>query len=234
MKTSNKLLLAALIILTGSMVAYDTALKAEYQTGNFKSRFRNLEQQQVGQFNTIRVNSANLISVSIEHNSSSKVWISKWVKDRVTVESKNGELIIDVKEKYKADERQVRGSILILCPKVVKITTKSDSANSKYIDNRQLTVTGFDQRELNLDLGLTTDAFLEKTKLNALKAKVGGRTGESSLMIANNNQIATADIEVPGKNHLELLDPDIKSAKLNLADSSKITLMGRALSLVKK
>lgn len=65
MKTSTKLLLSALVIFVIALGIYNTNLKAEYLSGNYKKPLRNYSKVGIKDFTEIEVNGANMMDVDI-------------------------------------------------------------------------------------------------------------------------------------------------------------------------
>ncbi|HEY5327843.1 MAG TPA: hypothetical protein VIJ27_12640, partial [Mucilaginibacter sp.] len=63
MKTSNKLILTAVLLLLFALIAYNYLLKAEYVSGRYKDPYRNYITLKFKDFDTVDVNSTSAVNV---------------------------------------------------------------------------------------------------------------------------------------------------------------------------
>ena len=113
MKTSNKLILAATIVIFAYLVVSDFALKAEYATGNYQKEHYAMDHIALKNFTTIQNNAGNIIDVEIIRGDKFEVFIREEVKDRVTISQKNDTVFMDTKGQ---PEYSMYGAIKIKCP----------------------------------------------------------------------------------------------------------------------
>lgn len=234
MKTSNKLLLTAILIIIVSMVAYDLALRAEYRKGTYKSRFYGMEKVGFKGFKNIDNRVANLIDIHIEHGDNFGVWVNNDMKDRIKITQNGAELVIDTAIRNSTGSNNFYGKIVITCPSLDKVTTSSvffKKAGERYYDNEATTaLKGFDEQNLTLIINKSTHLNLDKSKIKRLDAIVGDSLSQHAyLFIGSSNQIEDAIISVPGKNVLNIENPKIVKSTFNISDSANISLGGSIL-----
>ncbi len=233
MKTSNKLLLAAILIIIISMVTYDFALRAEYLKGTYKSPFYEMEKLNIEGFTVLDNSAANLISVQIKYGKTYGIYISKDVKDKLHISKKGNILFIDVADKIKPNIDPYRNSIIIVCPLLDKVITSSliIKAVAEWDNyNGTTAISGFNQQDLSLIVNKSTSIKLEKNKIGYLQGLVGDSlTKNASLFIPSNNQINDAVIKVAGKNQLSIENPKISRNSLTISDSAIVNLGGSIL-----
>jgi len=230
MKTSSKLLITAILIIIGSMITYDLALRAEYRKGTYKSRFYGFEKTTDAKaFTSLDNRAANLVTVRVEQGEHFGVWMMKDLKDYISISHKGTVLVIDVIDKTK-QINLYKNSILITCPSLNKVTTAPFFLSKKEEQNYFNGITsliGFNEQRLELHVGKTTKVELDKSKIANLQASVGDTvTHNASLIIHSNNQIDIATIAVAGKNSLWIENPKIAKSNFNISDSAQVNLSG--------
>lgn len=241
MKTSNKLFIATILFIIISMITYDFALRAEYLKGTYKSPFYGFEKITAFKgFSTIDNRAANLISVKIQQGNNSGIWVRNNLKDRISISNKGTTLVIDVADKKSPSLSPYENSITIICPWVDQLITSPFSVQkgkdeSDYYSSGTITLAGFKQQNLTLNISKAVSLILEKNKIDYLQALVGDSLSDNAQLIINsNNQINFATIKVAGKNSLEIQNPQIVKPDFNIADSAKVILGGRFLNQLNK
>lgn len=235
MKTSNKLLIAAILIIIVSMVTYDFALRAEYLKGDYKSRFYGFEKTtSFNGFTRIDNRAANLISIDVEHGTESGIWVKSNWKNRFKIFRKGNTLIIEVLEQEFKHVNADDQSITIICPTLDEVTTTpyamKPNEESSYATGTT-TLTGFVQQDLALKINEASTLVLAKSKIQNLKALVGDKTSRTArLMIKPDNKITNATIEVLGRNTLDIVDAIIAKKNFTIADSATVVMSGNFLN----
>jgi hypothetical protein len=238
MKTSNKILLLATLIILSYLTFYDFKLKAEYLKGKYKTRFYSMKEQKVGEFRSIENNASNLY-VRIEKGDQFEIWYDDDLKDNLELTNKNNQLVINYNKKDNDDDFIKSGNLIIICPKIEavainKVLKMKDSLSKEYIPNGVTTIYNFNQDKLELIVNSVTKLILDKNKFNLLSAKVGdSKSTKGTLTIMNNNEINNLYVELNGTSILNLNDPMINKAELKISDSVDVKLSGRALKFLK-
>ena len=234
MKTSNKLFIAAILIIILSMVAYDFALRAEYLKGEYKSRFYEKEKLGFNGFKSIDNRAANYLPITIERGDHFGVWIDKNLKDRIKISKIGDQLIIDVIDRNSPKIIPYSNSVTIICPSINEITMQPlllvKENQEIYPSDATTNLSGFNQQNLSLIVNESTHLSLEKNKIENLNAIVGTNSSKHAyLFIASNNQIGNANINVLGKNQLVIENPKIEKTNFTISDSANVSLGGSTL-----
>src|SRR5471030_1778532 len=114
MKTSNKIIMIAALVVIAWLVIYDNALKAEYVKGDFKKPHYRMQQLNFSNFNVIEHNAGNIIGMQVK-KAPYGVWIDDYAKDKIRVSRHGQTLQIDYIGKENFND--YRG-ITISCPDV--------------------------------------------------------------------------------------------------------------------
>jgi len=238
MKTSNKILLLATLIILSYLTFFDFKLKAEYLKGKYKTRFYSMKEQKVGEFRSIENNTSNL-HVRIEKGDQFEIWYDDDLKDNLELTNKNNQLVINYNKKDNDDDFIKSGNLIIICPKIEavainKVLKMKDYLSKEYIPNGVTIINNFNQDKLELIVNSVTELILDKNKFNLLSAKVGdSKSTNGTLTILNNNEINNLYVELNGTSILNLNDPMINKAELKISDSVDVKLSGRALKFLK-
>lgn len=227
MKTSNKLLITATIIIIGYLVAYDFSLKAEYIKGDYKSRFYNMKRIPVSGFDAIENNAANFTDLTIEQGPEYGIWINERIKDKVVITKNNKTLLIN----YKADNGfTYRHHMIITCPDLRSIITRPEFVQGEQAAGAETQVTGFNQDMMTIQAANGTSIALVHNNINKLNA--GTTDSKATLTIHGENTIKDASFNILGRSELKLLNPAIAKSHFNYTDSTTMTLSGRALHIL--
>jgi hypothetical protein len=247
MKTSNKLLLSALILFVISVTIYNYALKAEYLLGNYKKPYRDYKSINIKDFNEIEVNSVDLMLVTIEQGD----FAIHQQKDGDSVKfSRLGNKLVmninlDEKPDPKNHFRRWKNRIIISCPKLVSLTESagqilikgklpkdiSYSYNVDSSDDWGITLRKFNMDSLSVNMWAGSLDFVQNNiKHLGLKAK-----STSIVNINKGNKIEQANLQMNDFSELKLGKLIIPQLTYYVADSAKISLNGATLkSFIKK
>ncbi|NNU34486.1 hypothetical protein HK413_10845 [Mucilaginibacter sp. S1162] len=113
MKTSNKFLIAAALVIVISLAVHDFALQAAYLKTNYKDRFYRMEQLIFTDFNAIDLKPSGYTNVTIERGPKFAVWVNDVAKKELSFNKTDHLLNIAVKEK--TDFYSTK-NIIIICP----------------------------------------------------------------------------------------------------------------------
>lgn len=232
MKTSNKLMLTAVIIILISMVAYDFALRAEYRKGDYKNRFYGMEKNtELTGFTTIDNRAANYVSVDVDQGNKAEVYTQRNWKDNFKIYKNGTVLVIEVNAKEAKNLKPFHQSMLtIVCPSIEKLITKpylQPKLSENYDSEGTTTLKGFNLQNLLLNIGKESNVVLEGNKIDQLQAVVGENSSRNSnLTINSNNQINIAKIDVLGRNWLRIENPVITKKQFTVSDSATISMSG--------
>jgi hypothetical protein len=246
MKTSNLLLLSALIIFLVSLGIYNSALKAEYLTGNYKKPFKNYTVQNFKDFDEIEINAANQMDVNITSGTNA-VRVAKNATDQIKITQKGKKLIINMV--YPQDNRKSWfNSVMISCPKLVSVKTHAFYTNNgkRIIENEnnednnnynyhEVTITGFKQDSLHIEQDNASKVILKNNNINWLSVLTGTTVNATpKLKIDKGNSIQKADMQIGEKTELDINNVYIPQLKYHFSDSAKVVLSGIALKSLKQ
>lgn len=241
MKLSNLFIIAAAVVSLAMLTAYNFSLKASYQKGGYKDRFNELEFNNAKDLTELQINCANRFNISVERGPKEGLWIRDKVKKSVKVTLVDGRLTIDMTDEAKElGFRTNLGDIILLSNSLNTINTvpyfnKEQIEKKWFYNDGEIRIKGLAGDLLDLQLGRFTAVYIDDVKVKTLKAMVGEAGSEgATLTVDAANQIAFADLSIPGKNKIELLNPKIVKTHYNLSDSAIVTLSGDVLKGINK
>lgn len=247
MKTSNILLLTALVVLLSALATYNIALKAEYKTEKYRDPYRNYIAMDFSGFEEIEVNAGDMLNVLIEPGDEHAVYLYKGNDDVVQIGQENKILQVNVS----IDEKQkgVRGwgspHLIIKTPSLKTVRANATHAlNGKSVTNPKrltplnhlnTTIKGFKQDSLRLELDNGVIVQLNNNTLKRLSAVAGtSPESESKLRILEGNNIQQANLDIRNRSHLALQGIAIPELQYNLSEQAQVELSGNALAVLRK
>ncbi|RDC64014.1 hypothetical protein [Adhaeribacter pallidiroseus] len=239
LKTSTILLLTAAFILLGSLVAYNMALKTEYNKGTYKDPYRNFVTLNYRDFDQIIINPATEINVKIL-SGDYKVQVHPFVTDFVQIKKNGQHLQVDLVYP-KEEKRQPYGDLVVItCPKLDNLKTNAfysiqgkKITSTKSWDDNTVTVQGFQQSAFSLQQDKATAVKLSGNKITRLEAVVGVSTGSSArLNLDKTNHIQEAHLDIRNKSELVIENLNIPKRQYQFSDSARATFTGSALGIL--
>jgi len=240
MKTSNKLLLAALLVLLTSLTAYNMALRAEYRKGDYKDPLHGYASLGFKDFTEIDLSAAGSANVKVVAGPFG-VHLSPRAAEFVKVSQQGTRLVVQVDFKNSEQYLGWGQTLVISCPRLAQLT----AANAYRVGGQlkgqnktrptQAQVQGFRQDSLRVRLDQASNVTLLQNRLSYLGAVAGATPGSTaSLTLAPTNYIGAADLNMQHQTELTINNVAIPQLTYHFADSAKATLTGRALgSLVR-
>ncbi|GAA4029998.1 hypothetical protein GCM10022409_12820 [Hymenobacter glaciei] len=234
MKTSNKLFVAAVALVLGSLATYDAALRAEYRTGNYKDPLRNYQTLGLRNFDAVSVPSASGLKVRVEAGPFA-VRVSKDAADYVRVTQQGQQLLVTVAYPEKSKSLGRQEAVVITCPRLAALTTEGTYTVAgkpqlvRIEAGGEVEIHGFRQDSLMLRQDQSNHIRLVGNTLGWLRATAGARPGsEPSLEIGANNQIQAANLTIGHRGHLDLATA-IPRLHYQFSDSATVELSGAAV-----
>lgn len=239
MKTSNKLLLTAILFLLASLTAYNMALKTEYRRGTYKDLYKDFTALNFQDFDALEINPGSIVNVKVMAGPYA-VWVRKEAAEHVRLKQTGRRLRLDAT--FDADKKSMgRGyTVMIRCPRLASLATDAVySVGGKLITDHDLgpaqkfgvTVTGFAQDSLRVAQDNASVVKLVDNRFGLLRAVAGLSVGSSSaLQILPSNRIGAARLDIRNKSELLLENVRIPELHYQFADSAKATMSGAALS----
>ena len=234
MKTSNKLIVAAVALVLGSLATYDAALRAEYRTGHYKDPLRNYEALGLRNFDAVSVPSASGLRVKIVAGPFA-VHVEKEAAEFVHVTQRGQQLLVTLAYPEKPAPLGHREAVVITCPRLAALTTEGSYTVAGKVPLAQreaggeVEVQGFRQDSLTLRQDQSNQIRLKGNTLGWLRAVVGARPGsEPRLQINADNHIQRADLTINHRGHLDLATA-IPGLRYQFSDSAAVVLTGAAV-----
>lgn len=236
MKTSTMIIITAVVIIMGCLTAFNYNLKGEYLSGEYKSRFKNMDFTSLKGIEKLDIQHANLLGVLIEQGDKEGVWINRDIIDQVHYKV-NAQVLT-----LRADQGETdgfvaqRGGVIIVTKMLNTVKTSPYTKESKgyFRGPGEISINGYQLDRLDLEVGKDVRVSLNNMKLNSLHAAVGDKAhGRAELLISADTKINTAQMDLPGASRLTLLNPTIVKATYNICDSATVTLSGKVVQMIK-
>jgi len=236
MKTSNKLLLAALVVLLTSLTAYNMALRAEYRKGDYKDPLHGYVSLDYKDFTEVAVPAASAVSVKLVPGPFS-VRLNPMATKYVQLRQQGNRLVITAAFPDRRHYFGQAATVLISCPRLATLTTDAvyDVEGKPVIgkncwNSERVLVQGFKQDSLWLRADRGSRVELTGNQLSYLGVTAGTSLGsQTQLQLNSDNRIAAADLTLGHQSELALNNITIPQLRHHFADSAKATLTGAAL-----
>jgi hypothetical protein len=235
MKTSNKLLLVALLVLLTSLTAYNMALRNEYRKGDYKDPLHGYAKLDFKDFTEIDLSAAGSANVKVVAGPFG-VRLSPRAAEFVKVGQQGTRLVVRVDFKNSEQYLGWGQTLVISCPRLAQLTTGNaywlagqlKGQNKTRPSNAQ--VEGFRQDSLRVRLDQASNVTLAGNKLSYLAAVAGATPGSTAgLTLAATNNIGAANLDIQHQSELTINNIAIAQPAYHFADSAKATLTGAAL-----
>jgi len=238
MRTSNKLLLLTLALMIVSVVVYDFELKAAYQKGDYRDKFRNFVSLGYKNFDKIELNSSTAINVMLVKGPF-KVMSDPNAMEYVTITQHGNTLTINANFKYNYQNARSDYVLYISCPQLSSLKTDArymadetevvDTLAGDNFNWKPTVIKGFSADSLYIQEDHASNVMLENNNIGTLHAITGISNGSASnLCIAQNNQFIKTDLDIRNKSRLWIKDKTDHDFNYRLADSAKLILNGSA------
>jgi hypothetical protein len=240
MKTSNKLVLAALVAVFVALGFYNNALRAEYHAGVFRDPLRNYVTLPLRDFDALHVQAASLTSVRIQPGPYS-VRVYQPLTDVLQVQQRGRQLTLGVNFPGEFQPRFLGSrepAIIITCPSLTALRTDATYAVKGASQTNQaqpwgdcrVLVQGFTQDSLLIQADNGSLVELRDNTLQRLRVVAGHTNGVPVVRFHTGNHIQQARLAMGGKSKLVLEELAIADLRYQFADSATATLPGRSLS----
>jgi hypothetical protein len=235
MKTSSILILSAVAVTFLAITAFNLNQKTIYSKGEWKKRFYGMEFIAMKNISDVILPDADKFELVIEKGDKEGLYIYPESKEHVQWSQQGSSLKIEVTQKAKAGAPFRNRELVLILKNITHLKTSPyvPLKFQKSYDSGEISISGFKQSSLKLDIGNRSNVTLEKTDIDSLQAIVGNIEGESSLKINMNNKINSATFNIPGKSELTLMNPRIVKTSYQLSDQATVTLNGNALQVLK-
>jgi hypothetical protein len=233
MKSSVKLLVAAICCLLVLFFVNAYSIKSEYLKINKKDAFWNFKKVEVKPFKYVKVLGNRIISgkfLIIKANEN-KLNISPKMFEKTHISS-NGDTLMIFFEFTKKDIPLYQNQnieLALSCPEVSGI----------FLDNQMLVLQDFKQKYLQIFSQKDSDIRLDKNEIENLNVHLGDNSilnFESQIVNARTTNYFLDEIEIVMRNNTSVKMENVfpKKVKLKNEVSSKITMNGETLNKLKK
>jgi hypothetical protein len=244
MKTSNKLIIAALLLILVSLICFDYSLKKEFVSGRYKDTYRSFVTLKFKNFDVVDINSSTAVNVKfVQGPFSIKIDSNALEYARIKQQGKLLQIDADFEQNYRFNPHPY--ILVISCPKLVEVNTNAAyTANHKLVidtivrddwNMRQVLIEGFKQDSLSISQDYGSTVVLANDHIRSVNAVVGKSEGSlSKIIIQKSNQFQDITLDIRNKSKLLLNDAVIHQLNYHLADSAKLILTGAAQNILKK
>jgi hypothetical protein len=242
MKTSNKLFVAVVGLVLGSLGAYDAALRAEYRTGHYKDPFANYNALALRNFDAIAVPAASAVSVKIVAGPFA-VHVHKDAAEYVHLTQQGQRLTIALDYPKESKFLGFEETVVISCPQLRQLTTDGVftiagqtrlKKRVEYGNSNDVIVQGFSQDSLLVQQDHAGSVELIGNTLGQLRAVVGTSVGSGPVLkVDAGNRIQNAMLAMGHQSQLDIRT-SIPQLRYQLSDSTKVTFAGAAVQHLKQ
>jgi hypothetical protein len=242
MKTSNKLITVAFLLILGSLFVYDHLLKAKYLSGRYKDPYGDYITLKFKDFDTVDVNSTSAVNVKFVQGPFN-VRVDNDASDFTKIKQQGNRLEIDAAFKGDYINNPNPYIVIISCPKLTEVNTNAifKEGNKQIIDTvlredwrmRQNLIEGFNEDSLSIRQYYGNSIILSGNHIRMLNAVVGLNPHSfSKITILKNNLFQQATIDVLNRSKVLLDGKTIQNLKYHLTDSAQMILTGAAQNIV--
>ncbi|MDB5150100.1 MAG: hypothetical protein JWQ57_4120 [Mucilaginibacter sp.] len=236
MKTSNKFLLTAILLLVLSVGIYDFQLKAEYLKGDYKNPYNGFVKLNFKDFKVIELGSSTAINIMLVQGPF-KVIAEPDAMEFIKIEQRHDSLFIHAAFKNNFHNVRSTNVLYISLPQLNAFyaDAKYRAGDSQITDMkaaedfkwRPTTISGFSGDKLNISQDHASTVLLKNNRFNMLNAIIGkSDSSASNLSIETGNQFGKTNLDIRNKSRLWIKDDSLSSINYKLADSAKLILNG--------
>lgn len=239
MKKSTMLIITAILIIMGSLVAFNYTLKAVYLTGEYKSSFNGMDFTPLNGIEKLIIQTERLSNVQVEYGEKEGIWVDRDIKEKVKFETSQHTLNLGESDASKQEKSSwINGRIVIITKNLNAIATVSNfkpKMGERYpYGSSNVSLKGYHLDQLDLQIESYVSVYLHRMEVQTLNAIVGTKTSEGAeLTLSSDTKINNATLNVPGNSKLTMLDPKIVKTNYLLSDSATVSLNGRVVQMIK-
>jgi hypothetical protein len=238
MKTSNKLVLVALLLTLVSLCYYNYLLKKAFISGKYKDPYANFVTLKFKDFDTIDVVSSTAANIKFVQGPFS-VRIDTNFMDYAKVRQTGGRLQINAVFESGYLYNPNPYVLVISCPKLSQVIANATyQANNKTVTDtivredwnmRQVLIDGFKQDSLSIRQDYGSTVVFANNNIKWLNVATGKSKGSGSkTIVLKRNQFGEATFNIGNNSKLVLNDATINKLDYHLADSTQIIFNGAA------
>lgn len=245
MKTSTKILVAALLLLVSSLMFYNWQLVAQFRKGEYTDPLYNFEKLNFRNFDRIELRSSSAVNLTVVQGAF-KVLANPMAHQFLEVRQEGRTLIVSAR--FQDHWRTVNNApvLYVSCPTLSELEAdatyfiRNDSVTDKEVSVFNIMPTyikGFSLDSLTIREDHAASVVLAGNKIGKLTATLGGKKSEGlsqdtrngpSLVLEDNNQLTLTDLQILHQSHLSINGKNIQHLTYYLADSASLTVNGLA------
>ena len=238
MKTSNKLLAAAILVMVLSIAYYDTEIVKVYRSGAYKKFYDQYSTLHFSNFDVIDLNASTYVNIKITQGPY-LVRLSNGEAKAYTKITQNGNhLRIDANMVGRGNDKNDY-VLLIRKPNLSQINLDARYTVSKkpQIDTtatedgwyRKTQIVGFTLDSLTINQSFGSYVILAGNHINKLNATVGkGKDAGAYLDLSKDNQVKQANVSVLNRSTIIINNALMSATKYSVADSARVMVIGSA------
>jgi hypothetical protein len=244
MKTSNKLIFAAMVLTVVLLGWYDLRLKAEYLSGAYRIPYSNYTTLKYTGFDMVDLNASTAANVKFVQGPFS-VRVDNNALDYAVLQQQGNRLVIDAVFERNYQWNPNPYVIVISCPTLTKLTTGASyrADNTMVTDTivredwnmRRVLIEGFRQDSLNIEQDYGSTVVLAGNTIRSLRAVIGKSNGSGSkIILQRGNEFGNAVLDIGHRSTFLLENATIQNLSYHLADSAELIVTGSAQHLLNK
>lgn len=242
MRTSIKILIAALALVVIGLLAYDTQLKAEYLRGDYKKPFGGFEAKSYSNFNSIELQSGTVINLKVIKGPY-KVLVDPTAGEFLKITQQGSKLIF--RAAFKDHYRGLASDyvVFVSCPELSALSSDASytAGDMRVTDTaalnfawRQTVISGFTNDSMLITESNASNVVIENCRIDTLKAIIGvANNSGADLTIGAGNFFKQTDLDIRNKSTLMLKNTAGGNINYHLADSAQLMVNGASQPLLK-
>ncbi|UOQ99145.1 hypothetical protein MUN81_06535 [Hymenobacter sp. 5317J-9] len=194
MKTSNKLFVAGVALLLGSLLTYNLALSAEYRTGHYKQPFYGYTALPLANFSEVAVPTATRFSIKVVRGPFA-VHLNEDAAKYVRISQQGARLTVALAYPDKEENLGNRETVVISCPQLRRFTTDAPAtvAGRRHPNGGYAVLENLLQDSLAVNATSGMTVHLVGSALAHLRVSAAGGT---QLSLEKSNRIRSAEVAV--------------------------------------
>ena len=234
MKKSSLLLVVAVVVMCGFLIAHNNSLKAAYLTNEYRNPLRNFVPVDIKDFDEIDLNSSFFANARIVRGDY-KVMLLKSALKYIHINRVGGRLVVN-SDYIESRNSLTRGyTVYISCPGIKNLNLKNEYTKegklvtdsvSYWPEYYRSSLTGFTFDSMNIYQDNGCALILDSNNIGKLNHYLGKTIASSSVLtLASGNKIKSLFLDTRN-NSIVTLGCTVDSLRYNLDDSAEIRFSG--------
>jgi hypothetical protein len=227
MKTSNKLIIVAGVLVFSFLVLHDFALQAEFKKGDYLSTYYHMEKLPIEDFDEVDLAAEGFTSLNFKQGPKFEVWVNSTASNEL-IFTKKGR-VLNISRKGSSPKVYSEKKIIIICPQLKSLATRPFK-EVYYARIADIIINNFKQDSMYLQTSRASDITLFGSTINSLTA--GSDTSGGTLSLSVFNHIKDCNINMKGESTLSLTEkPGSGKVLYKLSPNTRLNLSGNAVNL---